>query len=151
MSTQAIEKHLESVEVYYGEVCKQKTLELLEELDLPNGLLPLEDIEEVGRNKETGFVWLKQKKAVTHFWRKIGRHVIYDKEITAVVEKHKMKKVTGVKSKELLIWVAIGEIYIVEKDPQKIEFKNPTVGIARSFPVSVFIVDEKKMAGGSQD
>lgn len=144
MSTVAIEKQRENAEIYHGEICKAKTLELLKEIELPNGLLPLVDIEEVGRNKETGFVWLKQKNVVTHFWEKIDRNTVYDKVITAFVEKHKMKKVTGVKSKELLVWISIGEIYIKEKDPRKIEFKNPTVGISRTFPVSAFEVEEEK-------
>lgn len=40
----------------------KKSLELLEEINMARGILPLEDIVEVGRNHETGFVWLKQEK-----------------------------------------------------------------------------------------
>ncbi|KAL5731779.1 hypothetical protein ACHQM5_004477 [Ranunculus cassubicifolius] len=146
MASQTIENHRDNAEVYYGDVCKSKSLELLAQIDLPNGLLPLEDISEVGYNRETGFVWLKQKKTTTHVFKTIGKHVSYGTEITAFVEKHKMKKLTGVKTKEILIWVTIGDIYIEANDEKKIAFKNPQTGISRSFPVTAFLVadDQKK-------
>ena len=33
---------------------------LLKEVGLPNGLLPLKDIEECGYERDSGFVWQKQ-------------------------------------------------------------------------------------------
>ncbi|KAJ6434594.1 hypothetical protein OIU84_018163 [Salix udensis] len=57
-------------EVYYGdEMGKEKSQELLKEVGLPNGLLPLHDIIECGIVRETGFVWLKQKKSINHKFR----------------------------------------------------------------------------------
>jgi hypothetical protein len=83
-------------ELYYGEdLCQEKTKFLLKEVGLPNGLLPLEDILECGYVKETGFVWLKQKKKKDHNFNKIGRLVSYATEVTAVVEPNKIKKLTG--------------------------------------------------------
>ena len=145
MSSQSriIAGNREGAEVYTGEdLCKQKSRELLEEICLPKGLLPLDDLLEVGYNRSTGFVWLKQKKMKQHKFQRIGRNVSYDTEVTAFVEKHRMRKVTGVKSKELLIWITISDIYIDDPSSGKIAFGNSTTGISRSFPVSAFDLDE---------
>ncbi|XP_022886172.1 uncharacterized protein LOC111402239 [Olea europaea var. sylvestris] len=144
MSAQRIESHRENAEIYTDEtMCKQKSLELLEKINLPKGLLPLDDIVEVGFNEASGFIWLKQKKSKTHQFRSIGRSVWYDTEVTAFVEDRRMKKLTGVKSKELLIWVTISDIYIQDPSSGKITFGTPT-GISRSFPVSAFDEEEEK-------
>ncbi|KAL0442525.1 UNVERIFIED_CONTAM: hypothetical protein Slati_1975200 [Sesamum latifolium] len=142
MSSQKIESHRENAEVYTGDaICKQKSLELLQKINLPKGLLPLDDIIEVGHNEATGFVWLRQKKSKTHVFRAIGRSVWYDTEVTAFVEDRRMKRLTGVKSKELLIWVTISDISIQDPSSGKITFGTPT-GISRSFPVSAFEEEE---------
>lgn len=148
-SQQAIESHRENAEVFYGDaLCKEKIQQTLEELELPNGLLPLQDILEVGYNRTTGFVWLKQRKSVKHLFRAIGRTVQYAQEITAFVEKHRFMKATGVTVKELLIWVKIGEIYVEENDPETLSIKTAILGIARSFPISAFQIEEEKTGGG---
>lgn len=142
MSSQQIESHRENAEVYTGDaVCKQKSKELLEKMNMPKGLLPLDDIVEVGHNAETGFVWLKQKKSKTHYFRGIGRSVWYDTEVTAFVSDRRMKRLTGVKSKEILIWVTICDISIKDPESGKITFGTPT-GISRAFPVSAFEEEE---------
>ena len=144
MSAQFIEKHRENAEVYTGaEICKQKSLELLLEINMPNGLLPMNDIEEVGYNRTTGFVWLIQKKAIQHKFEKIGKLVSYDTHVTAFVENQKMKKVHGVKAKELLIWITLNEIYIDDPSSGKITFGTPT-GISRSYPICAFEVEQKE-------
>lgn len=129
-------------ELYRGdEICQEKSKFLLTEIGLPNGLLPLHDIEECGYVKETGFVWLKQKKSTTHKFEKIGKLVSYATEVTAVVEPNKIKKLTGVKSKELLIWITMSDIYVDDPPTGKITFQTPA-GLSRSFPVSAFQVEE---------
>ncbi|GAU11429.1 hypothetical protein TSUD_344200 [Trifolium subterraneum] len=131
-------------EVYHGDqICQAKSKELLREIVLPNGLLPLKDIIEVGYNRETGFVWLKQKKAITHKFEKIGKLVSYATEVTAQVEKGKIKKLNGVKTKELLIWITLSDIYVDDPPTGKITFKTPA-GLSRTFPVSAFEVEEDK-------
>ncbi|KAG5574185.1 hypothetical protein H5410_054319 [Solanum commersonii] len=57
----------ENAEVYTDPlICMKKSLELLEEINLPHGILPLEDVVEVGRNHETGsFVENRRLKNVT--------------------------------------------------------------------------------------
>ena len=57
--------------------------------------------------------------------------------MTAFVEDRKMKRITGVKSTELLIWVTVSDMYIDKNDHSKISFKTPT-GLGRSFPVSAY-------------
>ncbi|KAK4748784.1 hypothetical protein SAY87_015370 [Trapa incisa] len=131
-----------NAEVYYGdEICQEKSKFLLEEVGLPNGLLPLEDMEECGYVKETGFVWLKQRKKSSHKFEKIDRLVNYAPEITAYVEKSKIKKLTGVKTKELLVWVTLCDIFVDDPPTGKITFKTPS-GLYRTFPVSAFEVEE---------
>ncbi|XP_059438991.1 uncharacterized protein LOC132171637 [Corylus avellana] len=130
-------------EFYQGDqICQEKSKELLKEILLPNGLLPLKDIEECGYVRETGFVWLRQKKETTHKFQKIGKLVTYATEVTAYVEQHRIKKLTGVKTKELLIWVTLNEIYVDDPPTGKITFKTPA-GLFRSFPVTAFEVEEE--------
>ncbi|KAF5475144.1 hypothetical protein F2P56_006983 [Juglans regia] len=144
MGSQQIANHRGDAEIYHGEaLCKQKSQELLGEMSLPKGLLPLDDATEVGYNRTTGFVWVKQKRKKEHRFRSIGRSVSYDTEVTAFVEDRRMRRLTGVKSKEFLIWVTISDIYIDDPSSGKITFANPT-GISRSFPVSAFDLDEGK-------
>ncbi|GFS36480.1 uncharacterized protein LOC130753586 [Actinidia eriantha] len=138
MSSQQIASNRENAEVYHGEaLCKQKSKELLEKISLPRGLLPLDDLVEVGYNEATGFVWLRQKKKKEHIFRRIGRKVAYDTEVTAFVEERRMRRLTGVKSKELLIWVSLSNIYIDDPNSGKITFGTSS-GLSRSFPVSAF-------------
>lgn len=137
MSSQQTVNHRENAEIHTGEICKQKSKELLAKISLPKGLLPLDDIIEVGYNESTGFVWLKQKKKTEHKFRAIGRTVSYDTEVTAFVVDRRMMRLTGVKSKEFLIWVTISEIFIGDPNSGKITFKTPT-GLSRSFPVAAF-------------
>ncbi|KAH7682277.1 At5g01610-like protein [Dioscorea alata] len=144
MATQLIESNRDGAEVYHGaDLCKKKCIEVLEEMHLPRGLLPLNNLEEVGRNKATGFVWLRQPKSVKHDFDKIGRPVSYATEVTAFLEDRRMKRVSGVKSKEMLIWVSLCDIFINDADGDKITFKTPT-GLSRSFPVSAFELEETK-------
>ncbi|KAF6160257.1 hypothetical protein GIB67_019026 [Kingdonia uniflora] len=47
-------------EVFQGpEICREMVKIVLAETNLPNGLIPLENIEECGHVKESGFVWFK--------------------------------------------------------------------------------------------
>ena len=142
MSVATEEIKAKGAEVYKGdEICQEKSKELLKEIGLPNGLLPLKDIEECGIVRETGYVWLKQRKNTTHKFEKIGKLVSYATEVTAVVEKNKIKKLTGVKTKELLIWVSLSDIYVDDPPTGKITFQTPA-GLFRTFPVSAFQVEE---------
>ncbi|CAH1426567.1 unnamed protein product [Lactuca virosa] len=124
-------------------ICQEKSKALLTEMGLPNGLLPLEDIEECGHVKETGFVWLKQKAEKKHKFEKIDRLATYGTEVTATMEKMKIKNLKGVKTKELLLWLTLDEISVDESNTEKITFKA-TSGLYRTFPVSAFQVEDVK-------
>lgn len=131
-------------EIIYGaEDCYNHSLQQLRELGFPRGVLPLKDLEECGLVRETGFVWMKQKAPYDHFFVGTNTLVRYEKEVTAYLEKGKMKKMSGVKSKQFLLWVPIVEMSIEETAKDKIYFKTP-MGIGRSFPVTAFMDEEEK-------
>ncbi|KAF6145718.1 hypothetical protein GIB67_032445 [Kingdonia uniflora] len=140
----AIETYRDRAEIHTGhEPCKKRSLEVLEEFALPKGLLPLDDILEVGLNREAGFVWLKQRKNKNHTFTDIARCVSYGTEVTAFVEKGKMKNLTGVKSKEYLIWITISEISMESEESEVIEFRTP-LGLSRVLPASAFQLKEEE-------
>jgi hypothetical protein len=59
MASQDIECHRAGAEVFTGDTtCRKKSVELLEEFGIPKGLVPLEDIQEFGYNRDSGFIWL---------------------------------------------------------------------------------------------
>ncbi|KAG6469677.1 uncharacterized protein LOC122032206 [Zingiber officinale] len=131
-------------EVYYGdEICREKSKFLLQEVNLPRGLLPLRDIIECGYDKETGFVWLKQEQKIEHVFTKIGRKVTYAPEITAYVEKNKIKKVVGVKTKELLLWLTVEEISVTDKAPENVTFTT-SAGLFKTYKRSAFELEEEE-------
>ncbi|KAK8954023.1 hypothetical protein KSP39_PZI002660 [Platanthera zijinensis] len=127
-------------EIYSGDaLCQEKCQFLLKEVGLPNGLLPLKDILECGYVAETGHVWLKQRKKTEHCFKKVGRLVSYGPEITARVEKHRITKLTGVKAKELLLWVTLTDISF--DGEAKVTFHSST-GLYRTFPADAFMAEE---------
>lgn len=132
-------------EVYYGdEACQLCAQLLLREAGLPNGLLPLEDLTECGYVQETGYVWLKQGRRVDHVFRSLGRLVSYGAEITGYAEKGRIRKVKGIKTRELMLWVPVEEIAL-DDDPAtgKLVCKS-IAGITKTFPASAFHIPEKE-------
>lgn len=109
---------------------------LLQKFDLPQGLLPLANVVEVGYVENTGYMWIVQQKKVEHEFKMISKLVSYDNEIHGFIEKGKIKKLKGVKAKELMLWPPVNEITY---DPQvgKLHFKS-LAGITKSFPVEAF-------------
>ncbi|KAJ0982119.1 hypothetical protein J5N97_010374 [Dioscorea zingiberensis] len=138
-SSQTINNHREGAEIHQGDaaLCKKKASEVLTELGLPSGLFPLDDIEEFGYNRTAGFIWLLHKKKKEHNFKQIKQIVSYATEVTAFVEKGKMKNISGVKTRELLIWLSVIEMYIEDPSSGKITFKTGT-GLSDSFPVTAF-------------
>lgn len=110
---------------------------LLEEFELPCGLLPLADVVEVGFVRATGYMWINQKKKVEHNFKVISKLVSYDTSITGYLEKKRIKKLKGVKAKELMLWPPVSEIVLVDPPTGKINFKS-LAGITKSFPVEAF-------------
>ncbi|GMH10415.1 hypothetical protein Nepgr_012256 [Nepenthes gracilis] len=129
--------------VYYGDdVCQQQAQRLLRESGLPDGLLPLHDIEECGHVAETNFVWLKQKNKTQHKFEKIGKLVSYANEVTAYAESGKIKKLTGVKAKELMFWITLVDISVTGVNGDKVNFRS-IAGPSRTFPFEAFVIDDK--------
>ncbi|XP_031131974.1 uncharacterized protein LOC116033365 [Ipomoea triloba] len=110
---------------------------LLEEFGLPMGLLPLADVIEVGFVKSSGYMWIVQKKKVEHNFKMISKLVSYDTEIYGYVEKKRIKKLKGVKAKELMLWPPVSEISVDDPPTGKIHFKS-LAGITKTFPVDAF-------------
>jgi hypothetical protein len=132
---------MEGARVETGPESLEEAMKLIEEFGLPGGLLPLENVVECGYVKETGYVWITQKKAIQHVFKKISKQVSYGEKITAYLEKGRLKKLTGVKAKELL-WVSIVDISLENpgaqpSDDAKVYFKS-IAGIGKTFPVKAF-------------
>ncbi|GLJ38635.1 hypothetical protein SUGI_0787730 [Cryptomeria japonica] len=110
---------------------------LLKEFGLPEGLLPLADVVEVGYVKSSGYMWISQKKKVEHTFKLISKQVSYDTEIHGYIQNGRIKKLKGVKAKELLIWAPVGDITVESPPTGKIQFKS-LAGITKTFPVEAF-------------
>ncbi|KAJ1685978.1 hypothetical protein LUZ63_017368 [Rhynchospora breviuscula] len=79
----------------------------------------------------------EEKKKREHTFKKIKQVVSYADQVTALVEKRKLKKITGVKTKELLLWLTVVEVYVDEACKEKVTFKMGT-GLSESFDMSAF-------------
>ncbi|KAK0606922.1 hypothetical protein LWI29_006341 [Acer saccharum] len=148
-------------EVCHGEErCKEKLMLLLAEIGFPAGLLGLQHIEECGYVKEVGFVWLRLHKEEEEEEKKEHRfeNVVlrFDSVVTAYFEPRKIKKLTGVKAKEFLIWISLCEIYVGNDSSSSsstssngsITFKTSAAGISKSFPISMFRNHDRDRGGG---
>ncbi|OMO53451.1 hypothetical protein CCACVL1_28631 [Corchorus capsularis] len=144
MPQQVTQEMKARAEVCYGdETCREKFSFLLEQKGLPSGLLTLQDIQECGYVKETGFVWLRHNKK-RDLYKFEDVVISFDDEITAFFEPNKIKKLTGVKAKGFMLWVTLTEIYVDQEEESEsplasITFKT-LAGFSRSFPASVFKV-----------
>ncbi|XP_078179806.1 uncharacterized protein LOC144573899 [Carex rostrata] len=139
MASKVIDSYRNSAVIIKGdEECKKMSVQFLEEQGLPKGLFPLENIEEFGYNRNVGFIWFLQKKKIEHTFKKIKQVVSYAPEVTAFVEKEKLKKITGVKTKEVMFWLSVVEVYIEEGSKEKVTFKTGT-SLSESFDVSAFM------------
>lgn len=67
----------------------------------------------------------------------VGRRVSYGKEITGYVEKQRIRKLTGVKGKELMMWLTLSDIFIDDSSTGLLTCRTPS-GMVRSFPASAF-------------
>ncbi|CAM0873909.1 unnamed protein product [Alopecurus aequalis] len=144
MASQVVQSHRGGAEIVKGndKICKKKSVEVLEELGLPTGLLPLEDIQEFGYNRDAGFIWLVQKKKKEHTFKKVKQTVSYAGEVTAFVEPGKLKKIVGVKTKELFLWLSVVEVYVEKETPGKVTFKTGAAGLSETFDAAAFALGE---------
>lgn len=110
---------------------------LLKKFELPEGLLPLANVVEVGYVETTGYMWIVQQNKVVHEFKMISKLVSYDTEINGYVDKMKIKKLRGVKAKELMLWPPVSEIKADDPPTGKVHFKS-LAGITKTFPVEAF-------------
>lgn len=110
---------------------------LLKKFELPEGLLPLANVVEVGYVESTGYMWIVQQNKVEQEFKMISKLVSYDTEINGYVDKMKIKKLRGVKAKELMLWPPVSEIKVDDPPTGKIHFKS-LAGITKTFPVEAF-------------
>ncbi|KAL3326023.1 hypothetical protein AABB24_036972, partial [Solanum stoloniferum] len=136
------DEHAEAEIVYGAEECYRSITNLMQDSGFPKGVLPLKYLEEFGYVRKTGFAWMKQKAPYDHYFTSIKMLVCYATEITAYVEKGKIKKISGVKGKQLLLRVPAVEMSINE-DQKKIYLKT-SMGFGRSYPITAFMTDEEK-------
>lgn len=139
-------KEREGAEVITGaEACYAHSKQMLKALGFPGGVMPLRGLEECGWVRETGFVWMRQKAPYEHYFRGTATRVRYDAEVTAYVEEGRMKRMTGVRSKQVMLWVPIVEMSLDGDKRDKVYFKS-NVGIGRSYPASAFPDEDEEEA-----
>ncbi|XVF27329.1 hypothetical protein REPUB_Repub14bG0097900 [Reevesia pubescens] len=144
MASKQIAAHREGAEICHGAaLCKQKMQQILNEFHLPKTMMPLNNLMEVGYNRTTGFIWLKQQKTFKYWFKVLGA-VSYGPEITAFLEWRRMRKLTGVKSKETMIWITLSDIYVEDNNPNKITFATP-MGLSQSYPISALEDEPEEM------
>lgn len=132
-----IENHSKGAEISHGAViCKEKLLKLFEEFSVPKGLFRVDEIEEVGFNRSTGFFWLRQKKKTEHKFKSVGT-LTYEAEITSFMEPRHMANITGLKGKNVFISAAVNDILVGVPSSDKIKFSS-SVGLTRVQPISAF-------------
>ncbi|KAK6132608.1 hypothetical protein DH2020_033710 [Rehmannia glutinosa] len=111
---------------------------LLEEFGLPLGLLsPLADVLEIGFVRATGYMWIVQQKKVEHDFNTINKSVSYNSEISAYLEKNRLKKMKGVTSKEMVPWPLVSDIWVDDSPTGRIYIKS-LGGTAKRFPLRPF-------------
>lgn len=110
---------------------------VLEEFNLPLGLLPFENVNEVGFDGATGYLWIVMEKKLEHNFKMAGKLVSYETEVNGYIEKGRFRKLKGVKAKELLMWLPVNEIAVDQPSTGKIRFKS-LAGITKTFPVEAF-------------
>ncbi|VAH05261.1 unnamed protein product [Triticum turgidum subsp. durum] len=113
-------KQREGAEIITGaEACYEHSKELLKGLGFPGGVMPLRGLDECGLVRETGYV-----------------------------EEGRMKRMTGVRSKQMMLWVPIVEMSLDGAD--KVYFKS-NVGIGRSFPAAAFADEDDPAAAAATE
>ncbi|XP_078434990.1 uncharacterized protein LOC144705980 [Wolffia australiana] len=85
---------------------------------------------------------LNMKKALNYTFRKLGCLVSIGAKVTGFKEDCPMRQVIGTKSKELLMWIWLGEFYVNPKDTSKITFQMPK-GLSKTYPMSAFELKEE--------
>ncbi|KAK8577556.1 hypothetical protein V6N13_027826 [Hibiscus sabdariffa] len=144
MASKDIATHRAGVEIYHDATfCKQKAQEFLDKFRLPKMFMPFNNLVEVGFNPTTGFIWLKQQKPAKYRVKEIGVSS-YATEMMGFLEDCQMRKLTGIKSKEMMIWITLSDISIDQTDSSKIIFTT-SMKLLKSFPVTAFETESEEI------
>ncbi|GMI72938.1 hypothetical protein like AT5G46230 [Hibiscus trionum] len=145
MASKQIESHREGAEIYNeAGVCRQKVEELLDHFHIPKGLMPLTNLVEFGHNKTSGFIWLIQEKASKYMFKELGA-TSYGPEITGFIGDRELKSLTGIKSREMMIWVTLAHVIVDDtENAGKVTFST-TMGLSQTYPLTAIEDDPKEM------
>ncbi|TYI87683.1 hypothetical protein E1A91_D04G153000v1 [Gossypium mustelinum] len=143
MTSKLVASQRERAEIYHeASLCKQKTQVLLHQFHLPKGSMPLNHLNEFGYNKTTWFIWLKQEKTFKYLFKELGL-TSYGVEITAFIGDRQLKKLTGVQSKEMMIWITLFDVFVDDKKGRSKTYCSDSMGLSKSYPVTT-VEDEPK-------
>lgn len=134
-----IESWRKTAEIYHGAaMCREKVEKMLEEFSVPKCLFNnIDDLEEFGFSRGTGFYWLRRKSKTERKVDKVGATAYYDKEITGFIQHRRITKMTGVKAKELFLTLPVSEMLVGVPSPDKVKFVG-SAGIYRVHPIAAF-------------
>ncbi|KAH6773531.1 hypothetical protein C2S51_011935 [Perilla frutescens var. frutescens] len=132
------ESERKAAEIYHGAaICREKLEKMLDEFSVPKCLFEkVDDIEEFGLNRSTGFYWLRQKSKTERKVDKVGT-AYYDTELSGFIQQRRITKVTGVKAKELFLTLTVSEILVGVPSNHTVKFVS-TAGIYRVHPIAAF-------------
>ncbi|MCO5554371.1 hypothetical protein L7F22_007901 [Adiantum nelumboides] len=135
----AADPRAEAHVVHGHDACHAEAVALLLANGLPGGLLPLDDIEEVGYVEATGYFWVQQKKAKQHYFPLISKTCHYETLVTGRFENGCLRDLSGITSKEaLFVWLSIAHIFTnPDKHPGQIYFKTQS-GLGKWLPADAF-------------
>ncbi|OWM81454.1 uncharacterized protein LOC116195909 [Punica granatum] len=127
----------EGAEIKKGAEGLKWAISLYEEFGFPAGLMPFTNVVEAGLVRSTGYWWVTIKKKMEHKFKKIGRLIVYDREMSGYIKKNRLWKLNGVKAKEPLFSAAISEITVDDPPTGNIRFKS-IWGITLAYPIDAF-------------
>ncbi|KAL1560440.1 hypothetical protein AAHA92_10649 [Salvia divinorum] len=132
-----IETHSNAAEIHRGPISREKLHEMLDEFSVPRCLFAgVEQIEEFGFNRATGFYWVKQEKKTERKVDKVGMSY-YDTQLTGFITPGRLSKITGVKAKEIILSLTVTDIVVGVPSTDKVKFVSST-GIYRVHPIAAF-------------
>nr|KJB76943.1 hypothetical protein B456_012G113700 [Gossypium raimondii] len=106
--------------------------------------MPLNHLNEFGYKKTTRFIGLKQQKNFKYLFKELGL-TSYGAEITTLTRDFQLKRLTSVKSKEMMIWITLFDVFVDDtKVPRKIYFAN-LMGLPQSYPTTTVEDEPKEM------
>ncbi|KAA3463772.1 DUF538 domain-containing protein [Gossypium australe] len=106
--------------------------------------MPLNHLNEFGYKKTTRFIGLKQENTFKYLFKELGLNS-YGAEITMLTGECQLKRLTGVKSKEMMIWITLFNVFVDDtKVPRKIYYAN-LMGLSQSYPATTIEDEPKEM------